>query len=787
MAGRQARRRGMRSVRAAGLLAGIAALALAGTPVAAQIASMGEPGEPLPRAYPAIPQAPAGAPNVLLIMTDDVGFGAASTFGGPVPTPNLDRLAATGLKYTQFHTTAMCSPTRAALLTGRNAHAVGVGALTDFPMGAPGYTGMMAKSAATIAQVLRDNGYNTAMLGKHHDVPKGPFVSAGPFDYMPSNLGFDYFFGFIGSDTDQWHPTVWRNTSRLIDETPQPILDQRLGDEAIGYIHRQKAAAPDKPFFLYYAAAAAHTPHQAPPEWMARFKGRFGQGWNRMREETLARQKAMGLVPKTARLPAWPGDVPLWDSLPPEEQAFQSRTMEAFAAQLAFNDFQLCRILDELERMGQRDNTLIMFVEGDNGPDGAASPAGSLSESGETGTRRLPPEEHHALIDKIGGPEVGSNYGTGWAEAMATPYPYYKQIASHLGGTTNGLIVSWPQRIAARGVRTQYGHVIDIYPTILSAVGIQAPAEVAGVKQQPVDGTDLTYSFADPAAPSRHRVQYYEMVGNRAIYADGWLASTVPQRKTWEMTKGADAGINKAPNYAWELYDLTRDFNQTNNVAARYPAKLATLRALFDAEAKRNQVDPVSDRTDPERIVSEARAYLPARTHFEYWGKGIMLDTDVAPPLAARAFRVTAELTAGDGVIAANGSSQGGWSFAIENGRPVFYHALSVTPATHTKIVSSVALRPGQAAQVVFDFDYDGGGIGKGGLATIWIDGHKVGEGRIAQTVLGGAPHSDSFDIGLDSGVPVIWTDRGVNAYAGALDKVTFDLGPIGRKRPPAP
>ena len=787
MAGRQSGLIGnSRKTGLACLLAGIAVAALAAAPAlaAGDPAPAAPPASaPLPRDYPAIPQAPKGAPNILLVLTDDVGFGAASTFGGPVPTPNLDRLAATGLKYNRFHTTAMCSPTRAALLTGRNSHAVGVGALTDFPMGAPGYTGMMPRTAATIAQVLRDNGYNTAMLGKHHDVPKGPFVTGGPYDYLPNNLGFEYFFGFIGSDTDQWHPTLYRNTSRLIDDKPQPILDQRLADEAIGWIHQQKAATPDKPFFLYYAPGSAHTPHQAPPEWIARFKGQFAQGWNKVRDETLARQKAMGLVPRDARLPAWPAELPQWDSLSPHEKAFQERTMETFAAELAFQDAQLGRMLDELERMGQRENTLIMFVEGDNGPDGAASPNGSLSESGELANRHLTQEEHWQMLGEVGGPKVASNYGTGWAQAMATPFPYYKQIASHLGGTRNGMIVSWPEKIQARGLRTQYGHVIDIYPTLLSAIGLKAPDMVNGFRQQPVDGTDLTYSFTDPQAPSRHRVQYYEMVGNRAIYADGWLASTVPQRHTWEMTGGPDAGINKAPSYVWELYNLDKDFNQTTNLAQRNPAKLAEMRQLFDAEARKFNVEPVNDRTDAERILAEGQFYAPRRTHYEYWGKGIMLDTDVAPSLVARSFTITADLTGGDGVIAATGSSQGGWSFAVENGHPVIHQAFSVMPSDQTHVVSSEALKPGQTARVTFDFDYDGGGAGKGGVLSIAIDGRKVAEQRIARTILNGAPHAESFDIGLDSGVPVIWTDRGVNAYTGEIRKVTFDLGPQGRKR----
>lgn len=772
------------------LFAGVAAAAaLASIPVRAEQASPAtspvQQQEPIPRNFPPIPRAPQGAPNIVLILTDDIGFGAASAFGGPVPTPNLERLAASGLKYNRFHTTAMCSPTRAALLTGRNHHAVNTGSLTDFAMGAPGYTGMIPKSAATIAEVLRENGYNTAFLGKHHNVPKGPFLSAGPYDYLPNNMGFEYFFGFIASDTDQWHPSLYRNMSRIIDDTPQPVLDQRLGDEAIGWIHQQKAAAPDKPFFLYFAPGSAHTPHQAPPEWIARFQGKFAQGWNRVREETLARQKALGLVPRAAKLPGWPDELPRWESLPPRERAYQERAMEVFAAQIAFQDMQLGRILDELERMGQRDNTLIVFVEGDNGPDAAATAAGTLSEGGELVNRRLTPEEHWAMIDKLGGPEVASNYSTAWAQAMATPFPYYKQIASHLGGTRNGMVISWPEKIKERGIRPQYGHVIDIFPTLLTAAGINAPDEVNGVEQQPIDGADLTYTFSSPQQPSRHRIQYYEMLGNRAIYADGWLASTVPERRPWDLHT-PDAGINKAPGYAWELYDLDRDFNQTTNLTGRYPAKLEEMKRLFDDQARRFNVEPINDRTDSERTLGEARTYVPPRNQYVYWGKGITLDTDVAPSLVSRSFTITADLTGGDGVIAATGSSQGGWSFALEGGRPAIHHALSVMPADQFDLVSSEAVEPGRPAKVVFDFDYDGGG-GKGGLLSILIDGRKVAQRRIDRTILNPSPHGESFDIGLDTGVPVIKTTKGSNAFSGALKKLVFDLGPQGRKRTAAP
>jgi len=734
--------------------------------------------------YPAIPKAPAGAPNILLVLTDDVGFGAASTFGGPVPTPNLDRLAARGLKYNQFHTTAMCSPTRAALLTGRNHHAVGMGSLTDFPQPAPGYNGQIPKSAATIAEVLRENGYNTAFLGKHHDMPKGPFSSAGPRDFWPNSLGFEYSLAFVGSDTDQWHPTLYRNSLRVIDTAPQPILDQRLADEAIGWVHQQKAADPDKPFFLYLAPGSAHTPHQAPPEWIARFHGKFAGGWDEIARQTLARQKAMGLVPKSIHLPAWSADIPKWSSLTPQEKAVQERMMETFAAQLSFQDAQFGRILDELDRMGQRDNTLIVFVEGDNGPDSAGSPEGSLGEVAELANKRLTPAERFTRIDAIGGPTVHSNYGTGWAQAMSTPFPYYKQIASQLGGTRNGAVISWPKGIAETGLRAQYHHVIDVFPTLLHAAGVAAPAEVDGVKQQPVDGVDMTYTFASPAAPSTHHVQYYEMLGNRAIYADGWLAATTPQRKPWEMVGGPNADTNLAPTYQWELYDLTKDFNQTRNLARSKPRQLAKMEQLFDAEARRNNVYPLDDRTAIGRSGMAIRAYVPARSHFEYWGKGISLPADVAPGLGGRAFHLSAELTAADGVIAAVGSNLGGWSFGIEQGRPAVHHGLSALPSDQFTLVAPAALPPGQSAKVDFDFDYAGGGMGKGGIVRILVDGKVVAEKPLERSMVAPEANSETFDVGFDGGAPVDETATGPHPYQGELRKLTVDLGPIGQAPP---
>lgn len=742
----------------------------------------GQPVGPAALGFPEIPVAPKGAPNVLLILTDDVGYGVSSAFGGPVPMPNLEKLAASGLKYNQFHSTAMCSPTRAALLTGRNHHAVATGTLTDFATGDPGYNSLLPKSAASIAEVLRQNGYNTAFFGKEHNVPKG-FGSAGPFDYWPTRRGFDYFLGFIGSETDQWRPTLFRNMDPVIEDAPTKILDERLADEAIRWVHQQKAAAPDKPFFLYYATGTGHTPHQAPAEWIAKFKGHYAEGWEKLREQTLARQIRMGIVPRGTKLPAWPSDLPHWSSLSADERAVQERMMEAFAGMMAFQDEQIGRIFAELERMGQRDNTLVIFVEGDNGPDGAAAPGGALAESGELVNRRLNTEEHKRLIDTIGGPDAHSNYGTGWAQAMSTPFPFYKSVASHLGGTQNGAVISWPSHIKTPGIRTQYHHVIDVFPTILAAVGIQAPDEVDGVRQQPVDGVDMSYSFADPKAADRHTEQYYEMLGNRAIYSKGWLANTTPLRRPWEMSVGPRSNENLAPTYKWELYNIAKDFSQSTNLAARYPDKLKEMQTLFDKAAEKYHVNPVNDRTDFGRSGSAARAYVHPRNNYVYWGKGLTVQGESGPPLAGRAFRVTAEITGGDGTIAALGSSMGGWSFAVEKGRPTVNHALSPLPEDQFKLAAAQTLQPGKPATVVFDFDYDGGGYGKGGTVRISVNGKDAGEGRIAKSMIAAETNTETFDVGFDSGAKVAYIPGAPVLFAGDIVKLTFDMGPAGKKR----
>ncbi|WOK36683.1 arylsulfatase [Sphingomonas sp. C3-2] len=718
--------------------------------------------------------APDGAPNIFLILTDDVGFGAASTFGGPIATPNLDRLAKRGLVYNRFHTTAMCSPTRAALLTGRNHHAVGNAVVSDIATGYPGYWSVIPRSAATVAEVLRQSGYNTAMLGKHHNIPMQQTSQAGPFDQWPTGLGFEQFYGFLGGDTEQWTPKLYRGNApaeQKYDKDPSYILDRDLADEAISYIHGQKAAAPNKPFFLYYAPGTAHAPHQAPEEWIAKFKGQFDKGWDVIRSETLKRQIAMKIAPAGTKDTPRLKDIPAWSSLNPDQKRLYSRMMEVYAGMLAYQDAQFGRVLDELDRMGESGNTLVMFIEGDNGASTEGSMQGSTNELGTFANGATEDMAYlNSMLDKLGGKDSYGHFPVGWAWAINGPFPWAKQIASHLGGTRNGLVVSWPDRIKTRGVRSQFTHVVDVMPTILEAVGINAPDSVNGEKQQRVDGISFAYSFDAPSAPEQHETQYFEMIGTRAIYHKGWFASTTPARVPWVM----GASDRDAMHYDWELYDLSKDFSQANNIAAKHPEKLSELKALWTSEAQRNQVFPIDDRQTHDRSASAKIAFAPRRKNFVYWGKGISVADTVAPPIRGRSFRIVANVDipqgGGNGAIVASGSKFGGWSFYLDNGRPAVHMAFTQQPAHQSSVIAKEVL-PAGPAQVVYDFDYDGGGYGRGGLMRISIGDREVARGRIDRTVLVTAGLGETFDIGDDTGATVI-DYPGDKRFNGGISKV---------------
>lgn len=769
-------------------LLGASAIAMiAATPAAAQVVLPAQPvpfagkiGETYADSVPSFPKlvtAPQGAPNVLLVLTDDTGFGAASTFGGPVPTPNLDRLAARGLVYNRFHTTAMCSPTRAALLTGRNHHAVDNGTVANLSTGFPGYDNMLPKSAATIAEVLRQNGYNTAMFGKHHNTPE-PFVSpAGPFDLWPTGLGFEYFYGFVAADTNQFRPALYRNTTP-IPTLKEGVLDKAMADEAIHWIHEQKAAAPDKPFFVYYATGSTHNPLQAPKDWIEKFRGRFDSGWDAVRSGTVARQRQMGIVPARTVNTTRPDAIPAWSSLSPDQKRVNARLMEVYAAMLAYQDAQIGRLLDELDRMGEGDRTLVMFIEGDNG---AAPEAGQHGQSNPMAVFANGFSEDVASlaanIDTLGGPDALAGYGWGWAWAMNAPFKWFKQFASHLGGTRNGLVVSWPDQIKARGIRSQFTDLTDVMPTILDLAHIKAPDVVNGTSQQPIDGTSFSYTFDAPLAAERHHTQYFEMLGNRGLYNDGWLLSTTPLNRL-----GTKPDATKLPtDYAWELYDLRTDFSQAHDLAAKEPEKLASLKALFRQEAVRNHVFPLDDRLNLIRFQASA-AMLPQRKRYTYWGGDISLPSATAASLFNRSFRIASDVdiagTNASGPLVAVGGKFAGLSFYLKNGVPTAVIAASQREEDHFKVSATRPLPSGKTS-LTFDFRYDGG-INGGGEMIISANGSEIGRGRISKTISKLVEMTDTFDIGLDADTPVTTDYPEGSRFPGTIAKVDIDIGQPG-------
>lgn len=724
--------------------------------------------------FPVQRKAPTGAPNILLVLTDDVGLGAASTFGGPVPTPNLDRLAARGLIYNRFHTTAMCSPTRASLLTGRNHHAVANGIVANLTTGFPGYNNVMPKSAATIAEILRQNGYNTAMFGKHHNAPEDHVSPQGPFDLWPTGLGFEYFYGFMAAETNQFTPALYRGNAPIPTLKDGQLLDNALANETINWIHNQQAVDPAKPFFAYLATGSAHAPLQAPPEWIARFKGKFDNGWDQVRTDTVARQKRAGILPQSATVTPRPDGIPAWSAMSDAQRRITARTMEVYAAMLAYQDDQFGRIIDELDRMGESGNTLVIFIEGDNGAAAEGGPLGSMNPMSNfaNGTDET---EQRLLdgIDTFGGPDAVANYANGWAWAMSAPNPYVKQYASHLGGVRNGMVVSWPERIQGGGIRSQFGHITDIVPTLLEAVGIEAPASVNGVAQQPIDGVSLAYSFKDSKAPERHRTQYFEMMGNRGIYHDGWWAGTTPKRIPWGQ--GAPYAGNPM-DYKWELYDLRSDPAQSRDLAAKNPEKLAEMQAIFDQEAKRNNVYPLDDRMDLSRFAA-ASAQHPTRDRYTYWGSNISIPFLKAAPLLARSFTLAADVELPDnnanGTVVAMGSKFGGWSFHLVNGRPVAYMAASQLPGDQSAVAAALAL-PGGKVHLEYEFRYDGG-RNAGGEMIIRANGAEIGRGKIARTISKPPEMTDTFDVGFDADTPVV-EGAASQPFSGRIDKVEVIL-----------
>jgi arylsulfatase A-like enzyme len=726
--------------------------------------------------FPQEVKAPKGAPNILLIITDDVGFGASSTFGGPIPTPTLDRLAKAGLRYTQFHTTALCSPTRAALLTGRNHHSAATGVIMEAGTGFPGYNTLMPKSDGTFAEVLRQNGYSTAWYGKNHNVPDWHGSQAGPFDLWPTGLGFDYFFGFIGGDTNQWHPAIIEGIKPIEPPHDQKdyFFDNDMANHAIARIQMLHAVAPDRPWVTYYAPGTAHAPHHAPKDWIAKFKGQFDQGWDKVREETLARQKKLGIAPPDTKLTPRSEGIPAWDSLDADHRKVAARMMEVYAAALAHCDYEMGRVLDAIQAIGELDNTLVIYIQGDNGASAEGSAQGLLNEM--TFFNAIPEDFKEVLrrMDELGGPTTFNHYPIGWAHAMDTPFQWTKQIASHFGGTRNGMVISWPARIKDKGgIRSQFHHVIDIAPTILEAVGVQMPDVLNGVPQKPIEGVSMLYSFDNATAPSRHRTQYFEMIGNRAIYNDGWVAATTPPVPPWDPV-GRPVSID---DYNWELYDTSHDFSEANNLAAKEPKKLRDLQDLFWVEAAKYNVLPL-DNSKVERLdVNNRPSLTRGRYEFTYYPGMVRIPEGSAPDLKNKSFRVSAEVeipaSGAEGLLITQGGRFAGWGFYLLGGKPVFLYNLA--GVEQFKIASPDKVSPGKHT-VVFDFKYDGGGLGKGGLGTLTVDGKKAAEGRFARTLPFRMSLDETLDVGEDTGTAVSADYEVPFRFTGTLNKVVIKI-----------
>lgn len=725
--------------------------------------------------FPSPIKAPEKAPNVLLVLLDDVGFGQASTFGGPVDTPNLTRLAEKGLRYNQFHTTALCSPTRAALLTGRNHHSVGTGVVEELASGFPGYTTILPKSAATVAEVLRQNGYNTAAFGKWHNTPDYETSVAGPFDRWPTGLGFEYFYGFFGGDTNQWSPALVENTKRIAPPTNNPDyhLTPDLVDHAISWIHSQQSIAPDKPFFTYLATGATHAPHHAPKAWIDKYQGKFDQGWDKLREETFARQKQLGVIPANAQLTPRPIELPAWDSLSPEDQKIYAHEMEVFAGFLAYTDHEVGRLINAIDQIGELDNTLIFYIVGDNGASAEGGLSGSVNELKVFNKVPESREQLLASLNDLGSPKTFNHYHAAWAWAGTTPFQWTKQIASHFGGTRNPLIIAWGDRIKDQGgLRGQFHHVIDITPTIFEAAGITAPTQVNGVKQQKIEGTSLVYTFDDPEAASKHETQYFEMFGNRAIYDDGWIAATRHPRLPWQGTINAD--FEKDP---WELYNIEEDFSEANNLATEKPEKLAKLQKLFLSEARKYNVLPLDDRVSERFDVQDRPSPAAGRTTFTYYSSGVSIPEGSAPSLKNRSFAITADVeipeSGAEGVLLTQGGRFAGWGFFLEDSKPTYVY--NFVNAERYIIQSPQKLAPGKST-IKFNFDYDGGEVGAGGIGKLFINDQPVAEGRIAKTIPYRFTLDETFDVGRDTGTPIVETYQVPFAFTGNLQKVTLNL-----------
>src|SRR5215831_17063887 len=724
---------------------------------------------------------PRGAPNILLIMTDDQGYGVSGTFGGAIPTPALDRIAQSGLRYTNFNSTALCSPSRAALITGRNHHAVGFGVIAELSTGYPGYDSIIGVDNATIGTILRDNGYATSWFGKNHNTPGFQYSVAGPYDQWPSGMGFDYFYGFMGGESDQWTPYLFRDHTQIfpwIGRSDYNLITD-MADEAIKYMRDLNAVAPEQPFLVYYVPGGSHSPHNPKNEWIEKFKGKFDMGWNAMREQIFANQKRLGVVPADAQLTPWPDDLPKWETLSADEKKLFARQAEVFAGYTAYTDYEIGRVIQAVEDMGKLDNTLIIYICGDNG----TSPEGSLlgtpnQYTAYNGILDVPVGAQLQYYDVWGSSATYPHMAVAWSWAFDTPFKWTKQVASHFGGTRQGLAVSWPARIKdTGGIRHQFHHLIDIVPTILEVTGIRAPEYANGIKQKPIEGVSMAYTFdkANASAPSRHKVQYFEMGANRGIYNDGWYANTTPPHPPWVL----NAPMPPVNDYKWELYDLTKDFSQANDLAAKMPEKLKQMQALFQKEAAKYQVFPL-DNQQFQRAITPRPSTTAGKTVFTYTGENAGIPTENAPSILNRSFTITAEVDVpsggGNGMIVTEGGRWGGYGLYLLNGTPVFtYNLLMLLQA---RWAGPEPLSAGKHT-IVFDFKYDGPGLAKGGAGVLKVDGREVHTLELPKTIPFLLPADETFDVGLDTRTGVNDLDYQVPfRFNGKIEKLTFNLGP---------
>ena len=734
--------------------------------------------------WPARVVPPKGAPNVLLIMTDDQGYGVSGTFGGVIPTPAMDRLAKAGLRYTQFHSTALCSPTRAALITGRNHHSVGFGVIGELATGYPGYDSVIPKDKATIGTILRDNGYATSWFGKNHNTPTYLYSLAGPFDQWPSGMGFEYFYGFMGGETNQWQPYLFRDHTQIYPWIGKPgyNLTTDMADEAINYLKDLNAAAPEKPFFLYYVPGGTHAPHHPTPEWITKIGDMhlFDKGWNELREQIFANQKKLGVIPANTQLTPWPDSLPKWDTLNANEKKLFVRQADVFAAYVAYTDNEIGRVIQAVEDIGKLDNTLIIYISGDNGTSAEGSAVGTPFDMAAIQAVNVPVDTQLKFYNVWGTDKTTPHMSVAWSWAFDTPFKWTKQVASFFGGTRQGMVMSWPAHIKDVGViRTQFHHMIDIVPTILEATNIPAPVMVNGIGQKPIEGVSMAYTWdkANAKAPSKRETQYFEMFGNRAIYHDGWIAATPPPQPPWLM------GTAKMPEvlngYKWELYNITDDYSENTDLSAKNPDKLRELKELFLVEAQKYQVFPL-DNSVLERGLVERPSSTAGRTEFTYSGEVPGLPLGSVPNILGKSFSISAdvEIPSGgaEGMLNTAEGRFGGYGLYVLKGKPVFtYNFLGLE---RFRWEGKDALAPGKHT-ILFDFKYDGPGMAKGGTGVLSVDGKEVDNKKIPHTIPALMSVDESFDVGVDTRTGVDDNDyQPPFRFTGKLVKLTVNLKP---------